>query len=38
MRRCTATELHTFRRITLPLIKRGVMAGAFIAFMASFAA
>lgn len=31
-----AGEVYTFRRITLPLIKRGVMAGAFIAFMASF--
>ena len=31
-----AGEFYTFRRITLPLIKRGVMAGAFIAFMASF--
>ncbi len=31
-----ASDFYTFRRITLPLIKRGVMAGAFIAFMASF--
>jgi len=31
-----AGEIYTFRRITLPLISRGVMAGAFIAFMASF--
>ncbi len=31
-----ASEFYTFRRITLPLIRRGVMAGAFIAFMASF--
>ena len=26
----------TFRRVTLPLISRGVGAGAFLAFMASF--
>jgi putative spermidine/putrescine transport system permease protein len=31
-----ATPLHTFRRVTLPLIAPGVASGAFIAFMASF--
>lgn len=31
-----AGRAYTFRRITLPLIKRGVAAGAFIAFMSSF--
>ena len=31
-----AGEFHTFRRVTLPLIRRGVIAGGFIAFMASF--
>ena len=31
-----AGRLYTFRRITLPLIKRGVAAGGFIAFMSSF--
>ncbi len=31
-----ASELHTFRKITLPLISRGVASGAFIAFMSSF--
>ena len=31
-----ASRLHTFRRITLPLIRPGIMAGAFIAFMSSF--
>lgn len=31
-----AGEVYTFRRITLPLISRGVASGAFIAFMASF--
>jgi putative spermidine/putrescine transport system permease protein len=31
-----AGRLYTFRRITLPLIGRGVGAGAFLAFMASF--
>lgn len=31
-----AGPLYTFRKITLPLIKRGVAAGAFIAFMSSF--
>lgn len=31
-----AGPVYTFRRITLPLIKRGVMAGGFIAFMSSF--
>ena len=31
-----ASSLLTFRRVTLPLIGRGVAAGAFLAFMASF--
>ena len=31
-----ATRWFTFRRITLPLIRPGIMAGGFIAFMASF--
>ncbi len=31
-----AGGIYTFRRITLPLIGRGVGAGAFLAFMASF--
>jgi len=31
-----AGPVYTFRRITFPLIKRGVFAGAFIAFMSSF--
>ncbi len=31
-----AGRFYTFRRITFPLIKRGVWAGAFIAFMSSF--
>ncbi len=31
-----ASDLHTFREVTLPLISRGVASGAFIAFMASF--
>ncbi len=31
-----ASHVYTFRRITLPLISRGVAAGAFIAFMSSF--
>lgn len=31
-----ASALHTFRKVTLPLISRGVASGAFIAFMASF--
>lgn len=31
-----ASRLYTFRRVTLPLIRPGVMAGAFIAFMSSF--
>jgi putative spermidine/putrescine transport system permease protein len=31
-----ASEVHTFRKITLPLISPGVASGAFIAFMASF--
>jgi putative spermidine/putrescine transport system permease protein len=31
-----ASRLYTFRRVTLPLIGPGIMAGAFIAFMSSF--
>ncbi len=31
-----ASKLYTFRRITLPLIRPGILAGAFIAFMSSF--
>lgn len=31
-----ASRLYTFRRVTLPLIRPGIVAGAFIAFMASF--
>jgi putative spermidine/putrescine transport system permease protein len=31
-----ASRLYTFRRVTWPLIRPGVMAGAFIAFMSSF--
>ena len=31
-----ASRLYTFRRVTLPLIRPGVLAGAFIAFMSSF--
>ena len=31
-----ASRFHTFRRITLPLIRPGILAGAFIAFMSSF--
>lgn len=31
-----ATRLYTFRRITLPLIRPGILAGGFICFMASF--
>lgn len=31
-----ASDFYTFRRITLPLIGRGVASGAFIAFMSSF--
>ncbi len=31
-----ASRLYSFRRITLPLIRPGVMAGAFLAFMSSF--
>jgi putative spermidine/putrescine transport system permease protein len=31
-----ASRLYTFRRIVLPLIRPGVIAGAFIAFMSSF--
>ena len=31
-----AGRFFTFRRVTLPLIGRGIAAGAFLAFMASF--
>lgn len=31
-----ASKFYTFRRITLPLIRPGILAGAFIAFMSSF--
>ncbi len=31
-----ATRLTTFRRVTWPLVRPGVLAGAFIAFMSSF--
>ncbi|MGE0223006.1 MAG: ABC transporter permease [Acetobacteraceae bacterium] len=31
-----ASRIYTFRRITLPLIRPGIMAGGFIAFMSSF--
>lgn len=31
-----ASRFYTFRRVTLPLIRPGIMAGAFIAFMSSF--
>jgi putative spermidine/putrescine transport system permease protein len=31
-----ASRPYTFRRITLPLIRPGILAGAFIAFMSSF--
>lgn len=31
-----ASKLYTFRRITFPLIRPGILAGAFIAFMSSF--
>lgn len=31
-----ASRLYTFRRITLPLIRPGILAGAFLAFMSSF--
>lgn len=31
-----ATRWRTFRRVTLPIIRPGVLAGAFIAFMSSF--
>lgn len=31
-----ATKWYTFRRVTLPLIRPGILAGAFICFMASF--
>jgi len=31
-----ASNVYTFRRVTLPSIGRGVGAGAFIAFMSSF--
>ncbi|WP_245263228.1 ABC transporter permease [Azorhizobium doebereinerae] len=31
-----ADKVYTFRRITLPLIRPGILAGGFIAFMSSF--
>jgi putative spermidine/putrescine transport system permease protein len=31
-----ASRMYTFRRITLPLIRPGILAGGFIAFMSSF--
>jgi putative spermidine/putrescine transport system permease protein len=31
-----ASHWYTFRRITLPLIKRGIFAGGFVAFLSSF--
>ena len=31
-----ASRLYTFRRVVLPLIRPGIIAGAFIAFMSSF--
>jgi putative spermidine/putrescine transport system permease protein len=31
-----ASRLYTFRRVTLPLIRPGILAGSFIAFMSSF--
>jgi putative spermidine/putrescine transport system permease protein len=31
-----ATRWRTFRRVTLPIVRPGVLAGAFIAFMSSF--
>jgi putative spermidine/putrescine transport system permease protein len=31
-----ASRLYTFRRVTLPLIRPAILAGAFIAFMSSF--
>lgn len=31
-----ASRLYTFRRVTLPLIRPGILAGAFICFMSSF--
>ena len=31
-----ASKFMTFRRVTLPLIRPGILAGAFIAFMSSF--
>ena len=31
-----ATRLYTFRRVTWPLVRPGVLAGAFMAFMSSF--
>ena len=31
-----ASKLYTFRRVTLPIIKPGIISGAFLAFMASF--
>jgi putative spermidine/putrescine transport system permease protein len=31
-----ASRLYTFRRVTLPLIRPGILAGGFICFMSSF--
>ncbi|MDQ8728251.1 ABC transporter permease [Bradyrhizobium sp. LHD-71] len=31
-----ASRWYTFRRVTLPLIKRGILASAFVAFLSSF--
>lgn len=31
-----ASRLYTFRRVTLPLIRPGILAGGFLAFMSSF--
>jgi putative spermidine/putrescine transport system permease protein len=31
-----ASQWYTFRRITLPLIRRGIFAGGFVAFLSSF--
>jgi putative spermidine/putrescine transport system permease protein len=31
-----ASRFYTFRRITLPLIRPGILSGGFLAFMASF--
>jgi putative spermidine/putrescine transport system permease protein len=31
-----ATRWYTFRRVTLPLIRRGIVSGCFVAFLSSF--